>query len=365
MTNSFPPPSTGGMLDGIEVVELSEVDLDFALEEMFQQGAPRALEATSTELADPEEFAAVELFRGLGKDQLAMLAARCQSIQAVPGYVLLTPGRLNTKVYFVVEGQLRLYAPTNDRRPVALVDVGHSTGLHSALTMQPAEHAVIATEISNVLCVDASVLEELAKQHHRFALNYASLLASYVRGDNYLRVGVRAAGDAARQGYIDELTLLHNQHWLTTMLPRLVARFRLVDKPLAVVAFAIDRFDQITKEHGIGAGLRVLEKVGHWVIDHTRPIDILAIDQSRYVFAFLPDSDLDAARHLADRLKASVRDLSVALTPEPATGSIPITLSFGIAVLDKGMKETDLIRKAEALVKKAASLGGDRLSDVL
>src|SRR5688572_8234221 len=105
------------MLEGIEVVELSEIDLDFAMEEMFQQGAPRSLETTTTELASPEELAALELFRGLGDKDLAVLAARCQSIQAVPGHVLLAPGRLNTKVFFVVEGQLRLYAPTNDKRP--------------------------------------------------------------------------------------------------------------------------------------------------------------------------------------------------------------------------------------------------------
>src|SRR5436190_17143595 len=102
------------MLDGIEVVELSDVDLDFALEEMFGQGAIRPLETTSTELAAPEELATLEIFHGLDKKDLTALAARAESIQAVPGYVLLPPGRLNTKVFFVVEGQLRLYAPTND-----------------------------------------------------------------------------------------------------------------------------------------------------------------------------------------------------------------------------------------------------------
>lgn len=353
------------MLEGIEVVELSEVDLDFAMEEMFQQGAPRSLETTTTELASPEELAVLDLFRGLGDKDLTTLAARCQSIQAVPGYVLLTPGRLNTKVFFVVEGQLRLYAPTNDKRPVALVDVGHSTGLRSALTMQPAEHAAIATEISNVLTVDVATLEELAQRHHGFALKYMAVQASYVRRDNCLYIGARSTGATTRQGYVDELTLLHNQQWLATMFPRLVTRFRMVDKPLAVVAFAIDKFDQVVKEHGIGAGLRVLETVGRWMIDQTRPIDILALDQSRYVFAFLPDCDLDAARGLAARLKASIQTVSIKLGADNAVPPLGTTLSFGITTLEKGMKENDFLAKAEALVKKSIKLGGNCVNDAL
>lgn len=363
MANPSPPPGAGSLLDGIEVVELSEVDLDFSLEEMFQQGAPRTLETTSTELAAPDELAGLELFRGLSGDEIKLLTARCQSIQAVPGYVLLAPGRLNTKVYFVVEGQLRLYAPSNDKRPIALVDVGHSTGLQSALTMQPAEHAVIATEISNILTVDVTTLEELSQRHHGFARNYIALQSSYVRGDNCLYVGVRSAGRAPRQGYIDELTLLHNQHWLTTMLPRLVARFRLVDKPLAVVAFAIDKLDAVLKERGIGAGLRVLEAVGHWVIDQTRPLDILAIDKSRYVFAFLPDCDLEAARQLAGRLKTAIQTLAIPLGTDAAPSAFATTLSLGVVVLEKAMKEVELVNKAEALIQKSIKLGGNWLSE--
>jgi len=352
------------MLDGIEVVELSEVDLDFSIEEMFQQGAPRTLETTTTELASPDELAALDLFRGLSNGDLGVLAAHCQSIQAVPGYVLLAPGRLNTRIYSVVEGQLRLYAPSGEKRPLALIDVGHSTGLQSALSMQPAEHAVIATEISNIIAIDVATLEEFSKRHHGFALNYIALLASYVRGDNCLRVGAHAPGSSTRPSYVDELTLLHNQHWLDTMLPRLVARFRMVEKPLAVVALAVDKLEVIVKDHGIGAGLRVLEAVGHWVLDQTRPVDILAVDKSRYIFAFLPDCDLDAARHLAERLKQEIPTLSVPLAQENAR-ALSVTLSFGIATLEKRMKESDFVHKAEALVKKAISLGGNQLVDTL
>ena len=102
--------------EGIEVVELADVDLDFAVEEAFRQGASRAEpEATRTDPASPQDLAALELFQGVGEPDLAASAARCQLLHAVAGHVLFAPGRLNTKIFFVLEGQVRLYAHVANR----------------------------------------------------------------------------------------------------------------------------------------------------------------------------------------------------------------------------------------------------------
>jgi diguanylate cyclase (GGDEF)-like protein len=352
-------------VDGIEVVELSDIDLDFAVEEAFRQGVSRAEpEATSTDAANPQELGALELFQGVGEQDLVACAARCQLIHAVAGHVLFAPGRLNTKIFFVLEGQVRLYAQTGDKRPIAVADVGHSTGLRSALAMQPLDHSAIATEVSRLLVVDITVIDELTKRSHAFARNYAALLASYLRGGECLHVGA-PTGATARPGYIDELTLLRNQRWLDEMLPRLLGRYRLGDKTLAVAAFAIDKLDELVKEHGIGPGLRVLEAIGHWMQDQTRPTDILAISKSRYLFAFLPDCDLDAARQLAGRLKSQIQSLPISLATEKAPQPITVTLSLGIAELERGKNEQDFLGKTEALIQKSIKLGGNWLSEAL
>lgn len=363
--SSSPPPKPGLSLEGIEVVELSDVDLEFDVEEVFgKRAAPPPvleLDSTRTEPATADDLRAVELFQGLESKDIDALAPRCQSIHAVPGYVLLAPGRIDNKVYFVIEGQLRLYARTSDKRPTAVADIGHSTGLRSALAMQPAEHAVIATEVSHVLAVDVSAIDEYVKRSHTFARNYAALLARYVRGDHCLHVGGRPPGGTARESYVDELTLLHNQHWLDTVYPRLVTRCRLGNKPLAVVGFAIDQLDDVVKANGIGPGLRVLEAVGHWLLDQTRPTDLLAVGQNRYLYAFLPDCDLDAARQLADRLKVQARTLPVTLAPgKPA---MAITLALGIAELEKGMRDKEFLVRTEALIRKSVKLGGNCVSE--
>lgn len=349
------------------MVELSEVDLDFAVEELFGKKAvartPIDLDTTRTELATPDEIKTLELFRGLDGREIDQLAPRCQSIHAIPGYVLVTPGRINNRIFFVVEGQLRLYPKTGDKRPIAIADVGHSTGLRPALVMQPVNHAVIATELSHIIAVELSVLEDYAKLSHAFARNYAALLASYLRGDNCLNIGSRPPGSPARQSYVDELTLLHNQYWLDTVFPRLVARCRLGDKPLAAAAFAIDNLDEIIKANGIGPGLRVLEAVSHWALDQTRPTDLLAVNKHRHIIAFLPDCNLDAARQLAARLKTHI--LTVPITLAPGKPPLTVSLSLAIAELEKGMKDVELLNKTETLIQKSIKFGGNQVSEAL
>lgn len=137
------------------------------------------------------------------------------------------------------------------------------------------------------------------------------------------------------------------------------------DKTLAVAAFAVDKLDEIVKQHGIGPGLRMLEAIGQWMQDQTRPTDILAINKNRCIFAFLPDCDLDAARHLAGRLKTQIQSLPISLATEKAPQPIMVTLSLGIAELERGMIEHDFLNKTEALIQKSIKLGGNWLSEAL
>src|SRR3989344_4909168 len=128
-----------------EVVDLSEIDLDFAVEEAFRQDAleaPKVINPIVSVPAEPGDLGGLELFKGLSDEELTELAPLCQSTRVIPGYVLYPTGRFNTKLYFVLEGQMRLYKAGGEKRPCGIVDIGQSCGLSSALTMQAAEHSL-------------------------------------------------------------------------------------------------------------------------------------------------------------------------------------------------------------------------------
>jgi len=346
-----------------EVVDLAEIDLEFAIEEALAGiEAPERPEIISPMVAvpaTPEDLAGVELFRGVESAQLAEFAPLCQLVRTVPGYVIYPAGRFNTRLLLVLEGQLRLYATQKERRPRAIVDIGHSFGLTEALGMHPTDHSLIATEETRVLAIELTALNKAVARSHVFAQNYAELMASYTRGDNCLILSRGGKSATSRGGYIDPTTLLHNQHWLETMFPRLVQRARRDGKPLSMLTLRIDRLDAIDRESGVVLSPYMLEMVGRLMVDHSRPTDLHVIDVSHRLLSILPDTTLDGARALANRIREEIRKIStIDDLPLPS-----MTLSASIVTLGPEDTPSILLERAEQLVVKSAAAGGDSLHE--
>lgn len=344
--------------DNPEVVDLSEIDLDFAVEEAFRQEAPKVIRPIVSVPAEPGNLAGLELFRGLSDEELTALAPQCQSARVVPGYVLYPTGRFNTRLYIVIEGQMRLYKAGGEKRPCGVVDIGQSCGLSSALTMQPVEHSLIATEETHLLVIELTAINKFTAHSHVFAQNYAALMASYAKGDHCLQLGGRVPAPARSDGYVDQTTLLHNQHWLDTMFPRIVDRCRMAGHPVSLVAMRVDGLEAIDKEAGVVLSPYLLEAVGQIMVENSRPTDLHVIDRDRRLFVVLPDSDLDAARILANRLRERVKTLTAEDLPIP-----PITLSIGIVTLAEEESGNGLLARADTLIQKSVNAGGNWLNE--
>jgi diguanylate cyclase (GGDEF)-like protein len=350
------PPS---LMTEDEVVDLAEIDLDFAVEDALREEAPTVISPIVSVPANADDLAGMELFLGLGPAQLAEFAPQCQLVRVVPGYVLYPMGRFNTRLFCVLEGQLRLYVAQGDKRPRGIVDIGQTCGLTHALGMQPTDHALIATEETRLLAIELPVLNKFTARSHVFAQNYAALMASYTRGDHCLNFGERGRRPGAREGYIDPATLLHNQHWLDTMFPRLVDRCRKSGQPLSLVALRVDKLDTLDREAGVVLTPFLLEALGRLIVECSRPTDLHVIDNSRRLLVVLPDSSLDGARVLANRLREQARTLAaIDELPLPA-----VTLSMGIVCLAPDETGAALLERAEALIQKSVTAGGNWLNE--
>jgi len=342
--------------ENAEVVDLADIDLDFAVEEAFRQEAPKVIRPIVSMPAKPEDLKNLELFSGLTDAELTAAAPQCQVAHVVPGYVLYPVGRINTRLYLVIEGQMRTYLKDGSKRPTGIVDMGQSCGLTSALNMQPTEHALIATEASLLLVIEAPLLQKLSKQSHAFANNYMALMASYTKGDHCLKLDRRGVAPIKPDGYIDPDTLLHNQHWLDTMLPRLADRSRKAKKPLSLVMMKVDRLLEIDREAGVVLSRYILESIGKLMMDYSRPTDLHVIDRHQRLLVVLPDSDLDAARILATRLRIQTNQLKSEDLELPA-----VTLSVAIVSLEPEETEKAMLDRAENLILKSSRAGGNWL----
>src|SRR4051794_40209139 len=150
----------------------------------------------------------------------------------------------------------------------------------------------------------------------------------------------------------DALTGLSNRRAILTQLAGMVSASRRHGHPLSIAVLDLDHFKRINDTYGHQVGDEVLIAAAHAMGAHMRAEDQLGRLGGEEFLVLAPDSDADAAVHMAERVRAEVT-----AAPSP----VPVTVSIGLATWDGESAEEFLQRADEALY--AAKQGGrDRVT---
>lgn len=152
----------------------------------------------------------------------------------------------------------------------------------------------------------------------------------------------------------DELTGVANRRRIEVLGADAVTRAREDEHPLSVVSFDIDGFKDINDRHGHLVGDRVLARVAEASQRALRQFDEIGRTGGEEFVVLLPDSDVDAAGQVAERLRASVETLDFA---DVAPG-LRVTISLGVTALasrDRGL--ADMLARADQALYQAKAAG--------
>lgn len=144
----------------------------------------------------------------------------------------------------------------------------------------------------------------------------------------------------------DGLTRLLNHRAVHDRLREELSRSTRFDRPLSVILSDIDHFKRVNDTHGHLAGDAVLRAVAASFRATLRTSDVVGRYGGEEFLVVLAESDLDAARQVAERLRAALAHREV---PLPAGGTLTVTASFGVA--SRG--EVPAPASADALVSLA------------
>jgi diguanylate cyclase (GGDEF)-like protein len=162
-----------------------------------------------------------------------------------------------------------------------------------------------------------------------------------------------------RMGVSDERTgLLSRSSYLSCLLTE-ADRARTQGTPLALTILQIDRGGEILRQHGESPMEKFLEQLARSLQPIVRQNDV-AVKYTSWSLAFiLPDTTLDGAQNLADKLRRAAAGI------RPPWEASPITLSAGIVEavaksdFDSEDIVTDLMNRAETSIEEARKRGGD------
>jgi len=163
-------------------------------------------------------------------------------------------------------------------------------------------------------------------------------------------------------GRIDALTGLFNRAYMEEMLRREWARAERLGAPLAVIHADLDCFHEYREGHSQASSDILLYKVGKALQSAIkRPADLLARVQEGQFVVILPDTDLDGATLIAERLRDAVEAMQ---QPHGYSHAAPIvTLSAGVAIRvpTRQASEADLLFSADHTLDGARKAGGNRV----
>jgi two-component system cell cycle response regulator len=165
--------------------------------------------------------------------------------------------------------------------------------------------------------------------------------------------------DTWRLATIDPLTGIANRQAIMARLSGELARAARYHHPLSVVIVDLDHFKRLNDAHGHVAGDAVLRHVGKLLGTSVRAVDTAGRYGGEEFLIVLPETDVDAAAALAEKLRRAVSGSQVRL----AEGElVSVTLSAGVA---GGQVETlqldHLVRDADAALYSAKALGRDQV----
>ncbi len=355
---------------GREFNDMSE-QLDANIEEVERKR--EELEETIRRVGDA-------LATGLDRHGLVALAVRqaADACEAEVGRALpLTRGAFAPSVVGSVEGELEQVIEAAERHVfVVRPDVGQELlgALEGDERAERTRRAVSAgARSAHALSIGLRSLVDgpeylgaisIARRGEPFTREEEELL-EYLAGQAVVSIENASLHETVeRQAVTDELTGLANVRAFTSTLDRELERGRRFETPLGLLMMDIDDFKLVNDTYGHQQGDEVLAQVAGVLRDHSRELDTPARYGGEEMAVVLPQTGVEGAEMLAERIREAVEALRV---PRVRGGGVlSVTASFGVAsVRDVAADRESLIAAADAALYRAKRSGKNRVERAL
>ncbi len=195
------------------------------------------------------------------------------------------------------------------------------------------------------------------RQFDRERLELLSILASFAAMaiDN-----ARVHNRTRLMAITDSLTGLHNRRYLQQILGQEQNRARRYKKTFSMLMMDVDDFKLFNDRYGHINGDRVLEMVGKIMVRTLRSMDYAFRYGGEEFIALLPETRLDNALLVAERLRAAIEKETVVMFD--GSFSSGITVSIGVASYPRDADNQDeLLNCIDSLLYKAKETGKNKI----
>lgn len=196
-----------------------------------------------------------------------------------------------------------------------------------------------------------------------FMVTLASFQGIVHRLVSALKRKLVAAEELIREMAItDDLTKLKNRRFLLNRIREELDRATRYRRPLACIFFDVDHFKRVNDDYGHEAGDVVLKTISATAQEQCRQTDTLGRYGGEEFLMLLPETDLEQASALAERLRQAIAEQTSLVDQH----QIRVTATFGVACYSPESAAaqpelSDFIKQADTAMLEAKKAGRNRV----
>ncbi len=298
------------------------------------------------------------LFEGMDFSSVEYMLERCTLRELATGEKLLQPEVENRHLYMILSGELSVHLVGQATLEHTALVAGECTGEISLVDGKNPSALVVAAKPTRVLVVPHDTVWSMVDQSHDVARNLLAIIAGRMRNDNSaLITSHNKRAQYEHQATVDALTGVHNRRWMSEAFPRVLHRCKLDRSNSAILVIDIDFFKRVNDTYGHLVGDVALKSLAKIMQVNLRPHDLLVRYGGEEFAILLPDTGIEQARSIAERLRTMVA------ANEIISGDLAfkITVSIGIAPTTQEGSLEDFFGAADRALYCAKELGRNRV----
>ncbi|MCQ4163495.1 sensor domain-containing diguanylate cyclase [Tahibacter harae] len=212
-------------------------------------------------------------------------------------------------------------------------------------------------DLSSQKALEAHLRDQYALMEREVAERTAALQQRTQHMEELIRSLKRAQAELERLSRHDSLTGLINRREFDERALRELQRAHRRQRPTCVAMLDLDRFKVVNDRFGHAVGDRVLRRVAAILTQQLRSDDLIARYGGEEFVVLLPETGLDDAAAVMERVCTAVADESW----DELQAGLALTLSGGLVALEKGEVLEAAVERADRLLYRAKNAGRNHI----
>jgi diguanylate cyclase (GGDEF)-like protein len=158
----------------------------------------------------------------------------------------------------------------------------------------------------------------------------------------------------------DGLTGLLNRRCVAERIDEEFTKSRRYRRPTSIIMVDVDHFKRVNDEHGHEAGDLVLRALAEILVQSVRQSDAVGRYGGEEFVALLPETTLEGAAALAERIRIAVAETEI---PLPSGRRLSVTASFGVSSMDGTDANYEaVLKRADQAMYRSKQAGRNRVA---